>query len=251
MADLYRYFMPLIGGAINEEQERYELISINTCYGTCSYIKNNMFISAGHSIRNASEHPFYGIGFANKVENKWSFKKALDFEVFEDLDLGLIKLEDSNHAADAFSINPAPLSVLDDVSAVGYPHSIDRDTNNIVPRGFKGNIVSANRPFHTSHIKAFVYELSFGCPKGISGAPIIFDSGKLAMIHGYIIGNAKVQMSTGQWREITKEGNKETVYQVDETFNIGIAVVVNQLLNKKSRILGKTVGDYLKDENLM
>jgi hypothetical protein len=95
-----------------------------------------------------------------------------------------------------------------------------------------------------------VYELSFQCPRGISGAPIWTTEGE-GRAAGVIIGNDIMEMEVYSEKEILKEPHQETILIKTEALHLGIAITPTAILALRSRLLGGAVADWLKGQDLL
>lgn len=219
-------------------------------FGTASYLNNDIFITAGHSILNAKESPITGIAFRDKLNSLsgYTYHVIDKFEIFEDLDIGLVKLEKGHPNAKSNKWTTKPVEMLEEVIALGFPFGYNLQEKEFVVRGLKGNIVT-RRKFHEFPTKPLVYELSFHCPKGISGAALnSFDS---RHVLGFIIANASTEILVFEEKEVDKSGNKTSIFEKYETTKYGIAITVDNLFDRDSKILNGTFGEYLAKENLL
>lgn len=222
----------------------------NNIYGTASYLNNNIFITAGHSILNAKESEYMGIAFRDKLDTTsgYTFHSFEEIEIFEDLDIGILKLKKGHINAKADKWTTKTTEMLEDVFSLGFPFGYNISEKEFIVRGLKGHIVT-RRKFHEFPKKPSVYELSFHCPKGISGASI--KNSKTWHIKGFIIANASTEILVFEEKEIDEEENKKTVYQKYETTKYGIAITIDNLLDRESKILKKTFREYLIEEDLL
>ncbi|SNY94721.1 hypothetical protein [Flagellimonas pacifica] len=222
----------------------------NNIYGTASYLKNNIFITAGHSILNAKESEFTAIAFRDKMDStsNYIYHTIEQAEIFEDLDIGIVKLKKGHINAKADKWTSKSAEMLGDVFALGYPFGYNISENEFVVRGLQGYIVTKRR-FHEFQKKPSVYELSFHCPKGISGASLKNSDSWHVM--GFIIANASTEILVYEEKEIDETENKKTIYEKYETTKYGIAITVDNLLDRKSSILKTTFREYLEKEGLL
>ncbi len=72
-------------------------------FGTASYINNDIFITAAHTILNVNESKIMGIAIRNSFQAKsgYTYHRFEEFELFEDLDIGILRLKGSNKTAKA------------------------------------------------------------------------------------------------------------------------------------------------------
>jgi hypothetical protein len=78
-------------------------------------------------------------------------------------------------------------------------------------RSFKGYIVSTKR-FLRFAAKPWVYELSFACPRGLSGASVITLDGA-PRVTGVVVGNHSIQMNDFTDREIISTDKERTIVE--------------------------------------
>lgn len=232
-----------------------EALSITGMYGTATHLNNGIFITAAHSIKNASEHEKFGLSFltdlrdsATGIHNSQTHFVS-DYELFEDYDLGLIRLSEPNTRALSYKWDASPGLMFENVMAIGFPHAHDAPNKFYATRGLKGHIVCQNIFFRfKSNPK--IYELSFHCPRGISGAALA-DTIDIPKVKGYIIGNEANEIMVFSEREIDEASGEKTVFEKYETTKFGIAIQVSNILPLSSRILGGTFEEYLKREGLL
>lgn len=219
-------------------------------YGTASYLGNRIFITAGHSVLNAKESEHMGVAFRDNHNSMsgYTYVSFKDFEIFEDLDLALVKLDNNNFEAKAEKWTLKNTNFLENVFTIGYPFGYSSLEKELVVRGLKGHIVT-RRHFHGFPSKPLIYELSFHCPRGVSGASL--KDAETSQVKGFIIGNSATEISVFKEEEIIKSKNEKTVYEKVETTKYGIAITIANLIDKKSRILGTTFRKYLMKHNLL
>lgn len=240
------YFFPVIGGGTREGG-----INMNELYGTCSYIKNNLFITAGHTVKNALEENVFGIAQLKIPGKFWNFIPVVDHYIIEDLDLAIIKTNTLKFEPIAVKIDPGPLSLLDSIWTGGFPHGYDRSNIRIVNRALKGSIVSAG-PLMAFPSMPQSYELSFNCPIGISGAPILSTCprGK-ECVFGYIVGNSQVDLIVNEYTEKETSTGKEKIYKQMNTTQFGIAISTSEVLIRESSLLHGPAEVYFSENGLL
>ena len=240
------YFFPVIGGANREDG-----LNMKQLYGTCTYIKNNLFITAGHTVKNALEDDVFGIGQVKSPGNFWNFIPAIDYDIIKDIDLAVIRTDTLKFEPTAIKIDPGPLSLLESIWTGGFPHGYDRTNIRIVNRALKGNIVSAG-PLLAFPSKPKSYELSFNCPMGISGAPIISTRPKgNECIFGYIVGNSQADLIVNEYTEIETSTGTEKIYKQMNTTQFGIAINTSEVLKRKSNLFNGSAEVYFSDNSLL
>ena len=225
-------------------------VKTDNLYGTASYLGNRIFITAGHSILNAKESKYMGLAFRDHHYSKSGYTYILikDYEIFKDLDLALLRLDDDNFEATAEIWTLKQTEFLKDVFTIGYPFGYNSLEKELVVRGLKGHIVT-RRHFHEFQNKPLIYELSFHCPRGVSGASL--KNIETNHIKGFIIDNASTEISVFKETEITQDQKERTVYEKVETTKYGVAITIANLIDKNSRILNTTFRKYLKKQNLL
>lgn len=232
----------------------YEIVDgkakTDNLFGTASYLGNRIFITAAHSILNAKECKNMGIAFRDTHNSKSGFTYIpfKDYEIFKDVDLALLKLDGDNFEATTEKWSLKQTEFLEDVFTIGYPFGYNSLEKELLVRGLKGHIVT-RRHFHEFQNKPLIYELSFHCPKGVSGASL--KNIETSHIKGFIIGNASTEISVFKETEISEDEKERTVYEKVETTKYGIAITVANLINRNSRLLGTTFRNYLKKQNLL
>lgn len=141
---------------------------------------------------------------------------------------------------------------LDDVWTLGFAHGTQLlgDRTRLIQRLFKGHVVADlaayERPGQRTAFPA--YELSFQAPRGLSGAPLLAGSGtKLRdiAVAGLIIGNSSMSMLVHS-AEFVEESDSGVVREKHfESLTLALALQASQILELKSSLLGKTIGDYV------
>jgi hypothetical protein len=98
--------------------------------------------------------------------------RVKDWEEIKAIDLALIRCPELASEIVHMPMSFEPLDVFDEVSAVGYPFSMDAERLVVVHRGFAGHVVTRREMFHIPG-QPPGYELSFRAPRGLSGAPLV------------------------------------------------------------------------------
>jgi hypothetical protein len=247
--ETYDYSFPVVGGILQPTDTR-DLIEIKQVHGTAFYIGGNTFITAGHVLKGVIKNPWYGIGYIEKGEFidriPWKVERIFSYEIIEDWDIAFFR--SIAPTAKALSWETSELPMLANVASCGYPFAFDPERVMINIRCFRGYIVSQPK-FYLLNANPRIYELSFQCFRGISGAPLISDSP--LKITGIIIGNQKSQIMVFSNKESLQEGDKETIVEQYEAFNIGVAIQSRALFEIKSELLGKTLKEHLQDNGLL
>lgn len=215
-------------------------------YGTAFSIADNCFLTAGHSIENAlSENDVLAVGFIDG-EN-YLAAEALDHEVIAELDIGIIKTIADVSRAKQHQWQQEPLASLINVGASGYPYALDPDRKSLASRSFKGYVVSRTRtPFSAD---PWGYELSFACPRGLSGAPLT-TLDNFPLIAGMVVGNRSTEMNIFTDREVISD-DKVRIVERYEALQLGIAVQSTELMTLRSRILEGDLRGHLEKHSLI
>jgi hypothetical protein len=231
------FFFPVVGG---ESSGR-----IKDVYGTAFCLSDSFFTTNEHVLTNATEHPFWGIG--HSVGNSWEFAAGDHHEVFKDFDVGILTAQVS--MAKAFKWSTAELSMLDDVLTTGFPYALDHTASILRMRSLKGTVVSP-RAWNGLPGKPRAYELSFPCPRGISGAPLVKPGAPPSVI-GVIFGNAITDMIVSSDVEKAIDGKETKVYERVESMHLGVALQTQSIVSIKSSLLGMEVGAFLQQKRLL
>ena len=240
--DAFEYVFPLVGCVPTKNGTKIQQI-----YGTAFYIKNKNFIVAGHSIKNALRHESIGLLYTGRNDSSFRIRKVTDHEVITDYDIGFVKAEIPEAKATRWDFDELPMS--HDIQTVGFPHALDLSNLVIGIRAFKGYIIS-RRTFYRFPSNPRCYELSFHCPRGLSGAPLFAEQQTEARVKGVVIGNESAEMLVYSGKECIKE-TKETIVERYETTQFGIAIQTRSLQHVKSTVLGSSLLEYLDSVNLI
>ena len=210
-------------------------------FGTAFPILNNYYVTAAHVIESAAEHESYAL--LNKSGKRLKFVEINDIEVFQNYDLAILEVQSLESESREWC--ERNLSMLEDVYTVGFPHAFDYENFVLSIRSFKGETVS-NYIKYDSKSKPLCYELSFQCPKGLSGAPLFLR--KSNQVAGIIIGNNTSEIEILRYKEtVTEKITRETV--CNDAVHFGVGLSINSILNIKSKLLGAKIRDYLTSNN--
>jgi V8-like Glu-specific endopeptidase len=228
-----------------------ETVEIKQVYGTAFYIGNNLFLTAGHCLSKIEEGQFLGVGYPQPPKTELGLVAFKDCETFDEYDVALVEtVRDVPH----IEIQKWSLDVvtsLHDVWTAGYPHALDiSDMGFVAQRAFKGHTVS-HIPFKRLPKGGFVdaYELSFMTPKGISGAPV-FSSDSTTIV-AMILGMKQTGMEVCRESEATDDGKIAEFVYYHQIMYYGVAVTAQAIAKIHSKKLGRTIGEYLRQENLI
>lgn len=214
--------------------------------GTAFSIGNYFYLTASHVLANLDQEYDYGIGVPGS-DKKWKSFKIGKIELNSNADVAIF--ECTYKTTKVFQWQSKYLNNLTDVVTSGYPHSFDNIAKQIYLRAFKGYIIT-KRYFDFKTSKNIVYELSFPCPKGISGSFLLDDNE--GFICGLIIGNSKTSIEISYEKEELIEESKDYIYHKTETSSYGIAIASNSIIELKFEMLGNvSLNEYLLELNLI
>jgi len=213
---------PRIGKKINIDEKLNQTVSITGALGTCFCLKDNIFVTAGHVLRAAITHDYYAIGFVDS--ERYKGVQIEEYEINDDIDIAVFKGNINGQAI--FPISNEQHPMLFPVKTCGYPYALNQDIGTLSLRGFQGTIVSYTRNQQLAG-KPGCYELSFTCPRGLSGSPLwdVTDKQKIA---GVIIGTSNSEMIIHSERTVDSNGN-ESIYEKTEVMHLGIAVHIQEV----------------------
>jgi V8-like Glu-specific endopeptidase len=239
----YDYVFPVFAGEL-DENGHFEAKNI---YGTAFYINHNTFITCAHTVLNAKDHPITALGFQNP-KGVMSFVEWKYSEMYDNIDVGLIQANIPREKPYKWLGNK--LAMLNDVSITGYAFGLDDEHSEILIRSYKGHISMVGY-FHKLKGSPSHYELSYMCPRGISGAPLIYIHENMPFICGMSIGSERTSMVVYSEKETNNEGNITSHYNIEEALHRGIAIQTEALLEIDSKLIGKNLKEYLEDEKLL
>ena len=229
---------PVIAGTLDE---KFKMILVSEVFGTAFSLGNGFYLSAAHVVKGAQEKGTIYMGYV--VKGMWTVAEVSDHELLEDSDVAIIAA--TIPSAVTLPWEMAKENMLEDVQTVGFPYAYDTELASIHVRAFKGNVISG-RPFMKFPSHPRVFELSFPCPRGLSGAPL-FTVDDTPRIRGMICGNATVEMLIFRDREEIDDGNKVEVVERYESMQMGIAIQASSLSSINSRLLGKSIGEHVQE----
>ncbi len=240
--DGYTLSFPLLGGKLISDPHGMDVKSV---IGTCFYIGNGFYITAGHVMKEAIEFDFFALGVTESLQ-PWSPFKIEEWETNEDLDVSVFRTE--HIIKKAFPWTDKYVDSLVDVLITGYPHALSKEPPGIFRRDFKGYIIT-RRPYYRLKAIPNIYELSIPCPRGISGAFVLDNvTGKIC---GIVIGTDKSELDLHYITEDSIEKDGKTIYHKTETSTYGIAVTSKDILQAEFRILGGSFSNFLREQNLL
>ena len=135
------------------------------------------------------------------------------------------------------------------VTAVGYAYGFDPDGTGFTGRIFSGTVV-ASRPFRRLRAEPPAYELSFQCPRGLSGAPLLNEGLAVA---GVVLGNQSTEMMIYATRERVSP-EREHVVERFEPLALGVAIQSRAVLELGfvfTILGGMTLREHLERSDLI
>lgn len=186
-------------------------------YGTAFPVLPGLFVTAGHVANDAESDGIPGLVQVTPNRDV-KVSEITRFEVFTGIDLALLEcpgLEDLVPLPVEFE---RQLTLLEPAYAIGYPCALDPEWVTVVPRAFRGHVVTRRELYQLSGQPAG-YELSFHAPQGLSGAPVVSHVQGDHRCYGYIIQQA-------------------TIGSGEEKAVVGVAVDIGILLTLQTDLLG-------------
>lgn len=238
----YEYLFPVVGCDVDADAR----ISVQRVYGTAFCISGDYFLSASHVLNSASAHRLWGLCYTD--DNIWRFTQGLERESLESIDVGIVRA--SLPGAKTVGWSSSELAMLSEVQAIGFPYALDSLNSRLYIRSFKGHIVSA-RTWPELPAKPRAYELSFPCPRGLSGSPLwVPGTGSEYHVGGLVVGNVITDMIIDSVKETITDGSNTTLYERVEALHLGLAIQTNEIVTHDSKLLGMSIGEYLAANQL-
>jgi S1-C subfamily serine protease len=238
----FDYVFPVVGGVRMGDGRG---VGLGDVYGTAFSISEGLFLTNHHVLSGASSQSEWGIGFVEK--HIWKMAKVERFEEFPHMDLALLQ---ANVPAAKFAKWLAlEQPMLTEVQACGFPHAFDSTNSTLIVRSFRGTIV-ASRTWSALHAKPRAYELSFSCPRGLSGSPV-WSVNPPTTVAGVVFGNSITDMIAYQSKETSQDGNEKLVYEKVEALHLGLAIQSGAILGLHSGLMGMPFLDFLSKRQLV
>src|SRR5439155_22681415 len=144
-------------------------------------------------------------------------------EMFSNVDLSVVRTDIA--FGKTFPWTTAPAALFDPVRAIGYPYGFDPGTEMLNIRGFQGEIVGGKLLTDLPG-QPPVHELSFPCPRSLSGAPLVIREPR-AQIVGVVLGNTITETTVFSETERLVEGAQERLLIKTEAMHLGVAIRAN------------------------
>jgi hypothetical protein len=188
-------------------------------FGTAFAIADDLFLTAGHVVEAAASVGDVSLGRFAISTADGAFDVAADWEVFEGVDIALIKCPGFSPAI--FQMHFGKLPIFSEVRAMGFANGLEPEYHSYAPRGYLGHVVAGLQQFRLRG-QPFSYELSFVPPKGLSGAPLIPSGFGPSTAAGIVTSSQSVEVD-------------------GSATHVGVAIAAEELLRLSSRIIGGPV----------
>ena len=209
--------------------------------GTAFALGGGYYLTAGHVWKAAATSPLQGIGLGVTKQNEFEtviIRKIIGAIVFETVDVAVLQVGFSFGRTFVWSAKGPAL--LDQVRAFGYPFGFDSDAETLAVRAFQGEIVGG-RNLGRLPGRPAVVEVSFPCPRGLSGAPLIRYDEDTTEIVGMVLGNEITEMTVFSETETLSETGQARQLIKTEALHLGIAIRVSEILPLSCSLLGGTI----------
>lgn len=196
-------------------------------YGTAFPIAKGVFATASHVVEAALSDGTPCLSRFVGGGGQLPAHVATAWETFPEVDFALIRCPDLEWLP-KLPVAFRDVNFWDPAYALGFPFAADAEWVSIVPRGFRGWVVTRRR---LAHLQAHPpgLELSFPTPKGLSGSPVMIVQNGVTAVGGHVIQQST--LGTG-----------------DDTLQVGLAVDAAAWLWLKSQMLGAPVASLFGRE---
>ncbi|MCS4242536.1 V8-like Glu-specific endopeptidase [Rhizobium sp. BIGb0125] len=140
------------------------------------------------------------------------------------------------------------VEIADDVSTVGYPESAFQKHDGTlyvqarVHRGYVQRVIPANRLF-VGQSSPPMFELDFPITKGMSGSPLLFNTGKKELVVGVCVGSVTSRLIDYSETYVNEAGKEYSEVQ-QKVQEYGLAHDLTPLLDWRPKVLnGLTLGE--------
>lgn len=232
--NVFEFVFPLFAGPKSGD--------IKTVTGTAFSIGGDRFLTAGHCIRESEKQGWTGLGAGDG--DTWKIFETGSIAVDDDLDLAIIEAKLPAHKSYGWQADIVEMN--DSVHSVGFAHGYDPERKALGFRAFAGTVVGTTKFRRLLKKTPGIYELSFACPRGLSGAPLYLP-GAQPTICGYVIGNESMEMEVYRDKEVVDDAT----YIRFEALQLGIAIRTAEVLGVTSDLLGGTLEEHLKKHKLL
>ena len=243
------YVFPIV--SIGVAQDDRPLSGIREVLGTAFALDAGLFMTAAHVAYSSPREGALALAFMES--DRWFPMLLRNVEVFPRHDIAIVEA----------TVLPTPLfrwrfdemRILDRVLTVGYPFAMDTEHQRISLRAFRGEVVGV-APLSLSGNTTSVYELGFQCPRGLSGAPLLYAEDGYFEVVGVVVGNKTTGISVFRDRETLTEQRGGVPYQVEKVYerfdamHLGAAVTSRETAGLEAARLGGTLEDFMKRRGL-
>ena len=232
-----------IGKKIESDEKLERPVSIKNVLGTCFCVTGNLFLTAGHVLNAELQYDYRGVGFNST--GRYQGVEITNYEIDESIDIGIFEADLNGQIILPMRFGSLPMSFP--VKTCGFPFSLDCDLASVSIKTFDGTIVSSTRLKQLERVPK-CYELSFICPRGLSGAPLWSsnDSEDIRVI-GVVLGNSitEIEIYSETEKEITNKGERETTFIKTESMHLGSALEIEEVLNTEFSLTDGELGARL------
>lgn len=234
---------PVVGVSAKAGTDEVEM---DRLYGTASYLGGGYYITAGHVVRAARESESFGLAYSDTGKPQVRIAYTGESEILTDFDVGIIKPATSvPRTVTMLNWSVAVPSMGVDVQTIGFPHGHDPERAAVSARTLKGYVTSTSRRPEKDVPRHF--DLSFSCPKQLSGAPVFSRRAnqpqQLPDSFGIIVGNSSTSLliseHTEEFERVDGSGSvaeREVVTRHDTVF-FGRAIAVESFASANSELI--------------
>jgi Trypsin-like peptidase domain len=236
----FGFVFPLFTGPGRENPE----LIVGAAFG----LGDDFFLTAAHCVKPVGGHKWIGLGILDQGAEFPRIVDVSDAECDESCDLGVFKCQ-TGGTHKRLHWSDRPLLMGGSVNAVGYAYGFDSDGRGVTGRTFSGTVV-ASRPFRRLRAEPPAYEVSFPCPRGLSGAPLLSEG---LAVSGVVLGNQTTEMMIYASRERVSP-EREHVVERFEPLALGVAIQSRAVLELglSFKILGgMTLREHLERSDLI
>ena len=240
--------------AVTDEPNYRQAILLGTAFN----LGKGIFATAGHvaeTLQQASRpalRKFNDDGTTQPIQISKS-------ESWETIDFGLLE---AAYTSKPISWLSGRLAEPTDIFSTGFAFGLDLSRKKITKRHFKGYVVSVQKysawneldpSRNDSNFPFWTYELSFECPKGQSGAPLLanFPDGTTSVV-GIIIGNKETGLfskTSEESEEIELQNGKMITHENHFYLHLGNAIASVSLLEGQSILLGNLANSSVNQKH--
>lgn len=223
--------------------------------GTAFYVGQGVFATAGHvveAVRGSSRASIRRL-LSDGGTEPHAIQQS---EHWGNVDFGLLKTDFM--LQQHLSWLQPRLAEPTDVATVGFAFGLDISRRKLSIRHFRGYIVSCQRYSSWGELEPayagrpeypfWTYELSFACPVGQSGSPLLVALSDGVSIAGVVVGNSTSSLDLLRRLEQSDDGRRVERYEVHEFLHLGQAIASPTLLDGTSILLGNLGSDVVLED---